>query len=312
MNTKLASLPNSTKTALKRLLARDVADFEGFGSECADALGLVVAWPMPTHYTLKEKAFSLFDTLAGRGVTAEQMITMAENVPLHGLAHSMRQVLNSSSPNTPTPGGGGVGGEFSFASQTQKPLSVYELHYGSQCAHFRDIIYATMNETGTWIAFLKGRNLLSGQAAERRVASLRNDFEVHKRGNPMSSVMEDLCQDRSFATTDLDVFCGELIALGNHSVTTEVVKLQSWIAAQKQTKESRNQTAFDAQSQLRQWLTHHRICDPADVDSLLMRLRGEGVGTVADLAGFTKQDLKECGFTTVQAIRAEKALEKRH
>jgi hypothetical protein len=77
----------------------------------------------------------------------------------------------------------------------------------------------------------------------------------------------------------------------------------------KQAKtQEKSSTAFSAQGELRAWLVQNNICEEEEVDSLVLKLRGEGVRNVADLQGFDKDDLKELGFSTRQAIAVVKKI----
>lgn len=176
--------------------------------------------------------------------------------------------------------------------------------------HFRGNIYSRLNETGAWEKLLANRGLLGGEGVETMVAKLRGDFEAHRRGNPAETIIGDLCDDPEFREMSLLEWCDELTALKNAEVTTEVIKLKTWLEDKEKSLIKKSKTAFEAQSDLRSWLIKHEICETEDVDELITRVRKAGVTSINKLKGFDKDDLKDCGFNTVQAIATLKALSK--
>jgi hypothetical protein len=101
-----------------------------------------------------------------------------------------------------------------------------------------------------------------------------------------------------------------LTDLGLPNVTKEVQKIQDWIGKQNNKTKQASDTVFDVQTTFRAWLIEKGICEDADVDRLLPELAREGVSDVKHLDGFDKDDLKQCGFNTRQAIAVLKALKK--
>lgn len=177
-------------------------------------------------------------------------------------------------------------------------------------SYFRKSICLAMDDSEGWFVLLKRRNLLGGQGMEQYVSRLKSEWANGRRGEPTLSVLEELYRhDRDFAQMPLAEFCTLLTSLNIPSVQVETVKLTTWLDEQTNKTRAASETTFNASQGLRAWLVKNGICDETQVDALIARLRQSGVESVETIQGFDKDDLKECGFNTVQAIKTIKALE---
>jgi hypothetical protein len=198
---------------------------------------------------------------------------------------------------------------FASAVASQKTLTVRSLMEDSNLRHFRTSIFIQMDETQGWELFLKRRGLLGGAAMETYISNIKAQWERNRGGEPTMTILSEQARhDSSFASTELSRFAQELIALNIPAVQTEVIKLTSWIDAQKEQTAASSATAYTAQSELRSWLLKNNICDITEVDILIPHLRKAGVVTIDDIRGFDKSELRECGFNPVQAIKILKKL----
>jgi hypothetical protein len=181
--------------------------------------------------------------------------------------------------------------------------------HDDKLAHFRKAICIAMDETEGWYALLKVRGLLGGAKMEAEVFRLRSAWEKNRSGEPTLSVLRQLFRyDQDFAKMGLVQLCDILTSLNISAVQAEVVKLTSWLQDKTAQAKNASETAFSANSDLRGWLLTNRICTTSDVDALIASLRTAGVTSIESIRGFDKEDLKECGFNTVQAIQTVKAL----
>jgi len=197
-----------------------------------------------------------------------------------------------------------------IAQQTAfKMLTVRNLLDNGDLQHFRTSIFIQMDESQAWELFLKRRGMLGTDAMEQYVSKIKAQWERNRGGNPTLTIMSEFAaRAPDFANMELARFAQELIELNIPSVTTEVVKLTSWIDSQKDRLTKASETAYSSQSDLRSWLLKNGICDTTKVDELIPHLRKAGVMTIENIRGFDKSELKECGFNTVQAIAILKAL----
>lgn len=190
-------------------------------------------------------------------------------------------------------------------------MTVNTLLHDDKLAHFRKAICISMDETEGWYALLRMRGLLGGQKMEAEVFRLRTAWENNRSGEPTMSVLKQLFRhDAEFAQLGLTQFCNVLTSLNIPAVQAEVIKLTSWLQDKTSKAQTASETAFSATSDLRGWLLSNRICTTNDVDALITSLRKAGVTSTDSIRGFDKDDLKECGFNTVQAIQTIKALSK--
>jgi len=187
-----------------------------------------------------------------------------------------------------------------------RSVTVQQFHASNEdvFVHYRATIYAALNETETWIKYLAARGLLAGEGVEKMVAQLKRNFAEDRKGNPAKTIVGQLCHDKEFATTLLTEWCEQLLDLGNDVVTTEVLKLRTWLTDKEEKQNTASTESFNAQSELRQWFDKHGI---GDADKLISMLRAEDCNCVETLAGFSKQDLKDCGLTIGQANKVLKA-----
>ncbi len=207
-----------------------------------------------------------------------------------------------------------VGNPLSAAVATQmraRTKTVLSFIRDDELKHFRTTICAVMDETHSWEKLLASRGLLGGEGVEQFVSNLKQQWTQRRDGEPTLTVLNSLCStDNSFASMPLNEFAQELIDLRVPAVQTEVLKLTSWLEEKNTKAKQQSQTAYSAQSDLRGWLLKHHICDTDEVDRMIPHLRRAGVKSVDSIRGFSKEDLKECGFNTVQAIATVNALNK--
>ena len=174
--------------------------------------------------------------------------------------------------------------------------------------HFRTIIFAAMDETGGWVKLLAARGLLAGEAVEKQVSQLKTQWSANRGGKPTETIILELMHnDEDFADSSIQDFAAELVSLDIKDVNTAVVKLTSFLEDKQKKAKKKNTTAYDAQSELRSWLLQQNICDEEEVDSLIIKVGKEGVKEVSSLDDFTKNDLKDLGFSTFQALALIKA-----
>lgn len=184
-------------------------------------------------------------------------------------------------------------------------MNVNHLFTKTELRHFCQCILLAMDETEAWLSLLKKRSLLAGAGMEALVSELRTNWERQRSGEPSKRIITEV-----FATMEAREFLSLLNSLCIGQVSTEVVKLTSWLDKQEEQRKRASEQVYEAQSTLRQWLLKHQICEAEEVDVLIPRLAKEGVSQVKHLNGFDKDDLKACGFTTRQAIAIVKAVEK--
>lgn len=183
--------------------------------------------------------------------------------------------------------------------------------YEDQFSHFRTAIFSIMDEHGAWEKLLQTRNLLGGQDMEKFVSTMKRHWAKDRSGEPTRNIIIQLMQnDDDFRCAPLTEFAEELIRLNISDVTANVVKMTSFFDDKIKKAKKSNNMAYQTQFDLRKWLLKHEICEEDQVDVLVPKLQGAGVIHVKSIQGFSKEDLKECGFNTVQAIATLKALNK--
>lgn len=197
------------------------------------------------------------------------------------------------------------------SASASRSLTVSSLLTNPDLAHFYRSICLAMDESSAWITLLKVRGVLSGEGVEKWVAQLKTNWERNRSGEPSHTVIRQFVDsDSVFASTDVNKFCALLISLDVPTVQEAAVKLSSWLEEQSKKESQKSETAFVAQQDLRTWLIKHEICEATEVDHLILQLRKAGVKSIETLRGFTREDLKECGFNTVQAIKTVYVLKK--
>ena len=199
-----------------------------------------------------------------------------------------------------------------IAQQTGlRTLTVTDFLNQESLRHFRTAICLAMNDSIGWERLLKVKGLLGGEGMEQFVSKLKTDWENHRKGDPTLTILTDLVSnDREFASLDLTSFAKLLNSLNLLHVQNEVVKMTSWLDQKASNLKEKSETSYNVQSDLRSWLLKNEICDAIEVDNLIPKLRAAGVKSVESIKDFDKDDLKECGFNTVQAIATIRALKK--
>jgi len=198
------------------------------------------------------------------------------------------------------------------ARQKAKRLTVATFLDSDRYNHFRTLIFAAMDETDAWENFLEERGLLGGDEVEKYVSNLKHQWATNRGGEPTLTVIRDLVDnDSDFGDKLLVDFATELLELNIEDVNAAVVKLTSFLEAKEKKAKKKNSTAYTAQANLRSWLLGNLICEEEEVDTLIKNLRESGVKGVSSLDGFEKDDLKDLGFNTVQAILTIKALNRK-
>jgi hypothetical protein len=195
-----------------------------------------------------------------------------------------------------------------IASQQRQVVTTQSFLQDSSNA-LRNSLLLAMDESEAWFALLAAKNLLHGPEMEKWVASLRKEWTASRANEPSLHVVRNLCQhDAEFARGTLVDLANLLNALKIPAVTQAISKAVEFYEGKQAKTQEKSSTAFSAQGELRVWLVQNNICEEEEVDGLVLKLRGEGVRNVADLQGFDKDDLKELGFSTRQAIAVVKKI----
>lgn len=195
-----------------------------------------------------------------------------------------------------------------IASQQRQVVTTQSFLQDSSNA-LRNSLLLAMDESEAWFALLAAKNLLHGPEMEKWVAGLRKEWTASRANEPSLQVVRNLCQhDAEFARGTLVDLANLLNALKIPAVTQAISKAVEFYEGKQAKTQEKSSTAFSAQGELRAWLVQNGICEEEEVDSLVLKLRGEGVRNVADLQGFDKDDLKELGFSTRQAIAVVKKI----
>ena len=175
--------------------------------------------------------------------------------------------------------------------------------------HFRTLICSKMDELYVWEMLLRARGLLGGEGMEVYVSKLKNQWENNRGGDPTLTILSELVRtDKDFGSMDLSAFSENLKTFNIKSVNDELDKLTTWLNSQSTKIKEKSETSYVVQSDLRSWLLKNNICDTSEVDILIPRLQREGVKNIDTIRGFSKEDLKACGFKTAQAIATINAL----
>lgn len=197
-----------------------------------------------------------------------------------------------------------------FAEQdSMREQTVADFLTKTDYEHFRNGIFVAMDNSMGWVRYLSVKKLLVGDVMEKEVARLKTAWESNRGGKPTLTILTGLARNSKFASQDLRVFIRDLLNLNIESVQVAALELQTWLTKKLSEAESKSQQTFDTQSILREWFIRHKICPESNVDNLILKVQNDGVESLDDLKFMTVDNLKECGFNTVQANKLLKSFE---